>query len=98
MAFKRYHTIWQHTLGLITTGARGSITSFTFLLAAVAVTGAGAPGEDVAVVAGDVLRSAVGELRAGTGEPPIKSETSLWTSSLSLESGSGDFVRLGVAP
>ena len=79
-------------------GARGSFTSLTFLLV---TEGAGLSlvSAEVGVSPGDLERSAaggVGEVWAGREEPPIRSLTSLFTSSLSLDSGSGDL--LGACP
>lgn len=81
-------TSTQLTLGLIMMGARGSLTSLTFRFEVVTA----ATGDTVPTASGDCSGGA-GEVLAGRGEPPIKSLTSLFTSSLSLDSGSGDFVR-----
>lgn len=75
-------------------GARGSLTSLTFRLEVVTA----ATGDAVPTAASGDCSGGAGEVLAGSGDPPIKSLTSLFTSSLSLESGSGDFVRPGVDP
>lgn len=75
-------------------GARGSLTSLTFRLEVVSA----ATGDTVPTAVSGDCSGGAGEVLAGSGDPPIKSLTSLFTSSLSLESGSGDFVRPGVDP
>ena len=81
-------------------GARGSLTNVTFRLdevtAATAVVEEA--GEDEGAGWTGDLSEGLGEVCGAGGGPPIKSLTSLLTSSLSLDNGSGDFVRLGTAP
>ena len=72
-------------------GARGSLTSFTFRLAVVTASEVGGVAAELGVWPGGV-----GEVWGGTGDPPIKSLTSLSTSSLSLERWLTDLS--GVAP
>ena len=80
------------TFGLITTGARASFTNFSFFLPDEEADGWAVVGVDTGSFAGWL--AAAGDTLRGRGDPPIKSLTSLLTSSLSLDSGSGDLARL----
>lgn len=87
----------------MTTGASGSTTSFTLRLSVVTFTDTGdgaasIPG-DVPILAWVGAEVEVGATAAGErgDPPPIRSLTSLLTSSLSL-AGSGDLERLGFPP